>query len=42
MHVLHVLLRLGWKPSKVSATRETVSQTRPDGQGNTVPCGNMG
>ena len=38
MHVLHVPLRLGWKPSKVSATLVNRFATRPDGQGNTVPC----
>ena len=38
MHVLHVPLRLGWKPSKVSATLVNRFKTRPDGQGNTVPC----
>ena len=38
MHVLHVPLRLGWKPSKVSATLVNRFETRPDGQGNTVPC----
>ena len=38
MHVLHVPLRLGWKPSRVSATLVNRFETRPDGQGNTVPC----
>ena len=38
MHVLHVPLRLGWKPSKVSATLVNRFPTRPDGKGNTVPC----
>ncbi len=38
MHVLHVPLRLGWKPSRVSATLVNRFTTRLDGQGNTVPC----
>ena len=38
MHVLHLPLRLGWKPSRVSATLVNRFVTRPDGQGNTVPC----
>jgi len=38
MHVLHLPLRLGWKPSRVSATLVNRFATRPDGQGNTVPC----
>ncbi len=38
MHVLHVPLRLGWKPKSVSAALVNRFPTRPDGQGNTVPC----
>ena len=38
MHVLHVPLRLGWKPSRVSAALVNRFATRLDGQGNTVPC----
>ncbi|MBV6659208.1 MAG: Gfo/Idh/MocA family oxidoreductase [Devosiaceae bacterium] len=39
MHVLHVPLRLGWRPSSVSAALVNRFHTRPDGKGNTVPCG---
>ncbi|MDG0986849.1 MAG: Gfo/Idh/MocA family oxidoreductase [Paracoccaceae bacterium] len=38
MHVLHVPLRLGWKPSRVSAALVNRFATRLDGQGNTMPC----
>ena len=38
MHVLHVPLRLGWKPSRISAALVNRFATRLDGQGNTVPC----
>jgi predicted dehydrogenase len=38
MHVLHVPLRLGWKPSRVSAALVNRFATRLDNQGNTVPC----
>lgn len=38
MHVLHVPLRLGWRPARVSATLVNRFPTRPDDQGNTVPC----
>jgi predicted dehydrogenase len=38
MHVLHVPLRLGWKPSRVSAALVNRFATRLDSQGNTVPC----
>lgn len=38
MHVLHVPLRLGWKPSRVSAALINRFATRLDSQGNTVPC----
>ena len=38
MHVLHVPLRLGWKPSRVSAALVNRFATRLDDQGNSVPC----
>ena len=38
MHVLHVPLRLGWKPNRVSAALVNRFATRLDSQGNTVPC----
>ena len=38
MHVLHVPLRLGWKPSRVSAALVNRFATRPDGRGNAVSC----
>ena len=38
MHVLHVPLRLGWRPSRVSASLVNRFRTRPDGKGGTVPC----
>ena len=38
MHVFHVPLRLGWKPSSVSAALVNRFPTRRDGKGNTVPC----
>lgn len=38
MHVLHVPLRLGWRPETVSTSLVKRVTTRPDGQGNRVPC----
>lgn len=38
MHVLHVPLRLGWRPNKVSAQLVNRVQIRPDTNGNLVPC----
>ena len=38
MHVLHVPLRLGWRPAHVSAALVNRFQTRPDGKGGTAPC----
>lgn len=38
MHVLHVPLRLGWKPSSVSASLVNRFPTRPDGKGGIVAC----
>lgn len=38
MHVCHVPLRLGWKPASVHASLVNRVGTRPDGNGNQVPC----
>ncbi|MFT4154903.1 Gfo/Idh/MocA family protein [Parafilimonas sp.] len=38
MHVLHVPLRLGWKPAAVYAHLQKIIHERPDGKGNSVPC----
>lgn len=38
MHVLHVPLRLGWRPSRVSASLVNRFPMRPDGTGQPVPC----
>ena len=38
MHVLHVPLRLGWRPSSVVAELQDLVPTRPDGRGGTVAC----
>ncbi|MDZ4135326.1 MAG: gfo/Idh/MocA family oxidoreductase, partial [Paracoccaceae bacterium] len=38
MHVLHVPLRLGWRPDSVSASLVKRVATRPDGKGGTLPC----
>lgn len=38
MHVLHVPLRLGWRPESVTANLVKRVTTRPDGKGNHVPC----
>lgn len=38
MHVLHVPLRLGWRPSSVHAQLRKIVKERPDGKGNVVPC----
>lgn len=38
MHVLHVPLRLGWRPQSVSASLVKRVTTRPDGKGRHVPC----
>lgn len=38
MHVLHVPLRLGWRPTRVSASLVNRFPARPDGQGYRVPC----
>lgn len=38
MHVLHVPLRLGWRPETLHAHLVKRVTERPDGKGNTVPC----
>ncbi|MDD4193357.1 MAG: Gfo/Idh/MocA family oxidoreductase [Mangrovibacterium sp.] len=38
MHALHVPFRMGWKPISVFADLQKIAETRPDGNGNTVPC----
>jgi predicted dehydrogenase len=38
MHVLHVPLRLGWKPKQVFAQLSKLVKERPDGKGALVPC----
>ena len=38
MHVLHVPLRLGWKPHRLSASLVKRVHERPDDKGQLVPC----
>lgn len=38
MHVAHVLLRLGWRPSSLYAQLQKIYTVRPDGKGGTAPC----
>ena len=38
MHVLHVPLRLGWRPQRVSASLVKRVRERPDASGARVPC----
>lgn len=38
MHVLHVPLRLGWRPARVTASLVKRVPTRPDGKGGHLPC----
>ncbi len=38
MHVLHVPLRLGWRPRTVQAQLSKLVRTRPDASGAHVPC----
>ena len=38
MHVLHVPLRMGWLPQRVTAQLSNIVTTRPDGKGATVAC----
>lgn len=38
MHVLHLPLRYGWKPSNVRALLSKIVPERPDGKGGMAPC----
>lgn len=38
MHVLHLPLRFGWKPSNVRALLSNIIPERPDGKGGAAPC----
>jgi len=38
MHVAHVPLRLGWKPTSIFAQLQKIYPTRPDGKGGTAAC----
>jgi predicted dehydrogenase len=38
MHVAHLPLRLGWKPSAIFAQLQKIYTTRPDGKGGTAAC----
>ncbi|HKG04877.1 MAG TPA: Gfo/Idh/MocA family oxidoreductase [Pedobacter sp.] len=38
MHVLHLPLRLGWKPERVYAQLQKIITTRPDGKGGMAEC----
>ncbi|MGG1516452.1 Gfo/Idh/MocA family oxidoreductase [Paenibacillus oryzisoli] len=38
MHVLHLPLRFGWKPSSVRALLSKIIPERPDGRGGVAPC----
>lgn len=38
LHVAHLPLRLGWKPTSVYAQLQKIYSTRPDGKGGNVPC----
>lgn len=38
MHVLHIPLRLGWKPSAVFGQLQKIVHERPNGKGEMVPC----
>ncbi len=38
LHVLHVPLRLGWKPKNVRAILSNIVETRPGAGGKRVPC----
>lgn len=38
MHVLHLPLRFGWKPSSVRALLSKIIEERPDHTGKMVPC----
>lgn len=38
MHVAHLPLRLGWKPTQLFAQLQKIYTTRPDGKGGTAAC----
>ena len=38
MHILHIPFRMGWIPHSVYADLLNIAETRPDKQGNIVPC----
>jgi len=38
MHILHIHLRMGWKPRNVFADLQKIAETRPDSKGNIVQC----
>jgi hypothetical protein len=38
MHVLHIPLRLGWKPKRVFAQLQKIYERRPDGKGGFAMC----
>ncbi len=38
LHVAHIPLRLGWKPSRLHASLQTIHRSRPDGRGGTAAC----
>ena len=38
LHTQHIPFRMGWKPKWVFSDLQKIAETRPDGNGNTVPC----
>jgi predicted dehydrogenase len=38
MHILHVPLRAGWRPTDVRAVLSKIIEQRPDGKGGMAPC----
>ncbi|WP_078550777.1 Gfo/Idh/MocA family protein [Litchfieldia alkalitelluris] len=38
LHVLHLPLRFGWKPTNVRSLLSKIVEERPDGKGRMVPC----
>ena len=38
LHVAHVPLRMGWKPSRIYAQLQKIYTERPDGKGGIAPC----
>lgn len=38
LHVAHLPLRLGWRPSRIHAQLQKIYRTRPDGKGGTAAC----